>query len=509
MSKILAVAVREYASTVMTKGFIIGAMVLPAVIGVVLIALLLLFATSRPDKVEGEIAIIDRSGAVGSELAERLSPERIAERQAERARRAQRAIGALTGQSNIPFAEQVAGRIEAPDLTVTILDPAADVDAEKDIIVEGNTPGGRDEVARGGSDGGPGGGDGGVDGLGVGGRIVLIVIDEHAVVQHPLDPDAAQDHASQNDAQNGAVEGDTIVGGASGFGGFEMYVRPRLDADVEGLLRDVTRESIRDTRIRAAGLEPEMVDALTRVRSAETVEVSEDGERASRSVIRTGVGYGFMMLVMMSVFIGGQYLLTTVVEEKSSRVVEVLLSALSPIQLMTGKIVGQLLVGLTIMLVYGVLGGGVLTLFALSDLLGVAIVLWMIVFFLIAYFMVASLLAAVGSAVNDMREAQSLQTPVMMVLVIPYALGIPIARDPNSTFAVVCSYLPPINPFVMMLRMTSNDPPPMWEVLLSALVGVIGCVVCVFVAAKIFRVGLLMFGKPPSFGTLIKWIRMS
>jgi ABC-2 type transport system permease protein len=136
-----------------------------------------------------------------------------------------------------------------------------------------------------------------------------------------------------------------------------------------------------------------------------------------------------------------------------------------------------------------------------------SLLLYLFIFYLIAYFVIASLLAAIGAAVNEMREAQSLMGPVMIVLMIPWILWMPISRNPNSTFAVVTSFLPPINPFVMLTRMTSSSPPPMWQVWLSIAIGVASIYVAIWFAAKVFRVGLLMYGKPPNFATLIKWVR--
>ena len=124
------------------------------------------------------------------------------------------------------------------------------------------------------------------------------------------------------------------------------------------------------------------------------------------------------------------------------------------------------------------------------------------------FFTTAAMMAAVGSAVNEMREAQSLMTPVMMFLMIPWLLWLPISREPNSLLAVVLSFVPPLNSFVMLLRMSSVAPPPLWQAWLSILVGIAGVYGSLWFAAKIFRVGLLMFGKPPSFGTLVKWARM-
>ena len=86
---------------------------------------------------------------------------------------------------------------------------------------------------------------------------------------------------------------------------------------------------------------------------------------------------------------------------------------------------------------------------------------------------------------------------------------IPISQAPSAGFSRALSFIPPVSPFVMMMRVASIEPPPLWEVLASMAVSAVGALVCVWLAAKIFRVGLLMFGKPPSFGTLIRWIRMA
>jgi len=99
--------------------------------------------------------------------------------------------------------------------------------------------------------------------------------------------------------------------------------------------------------------------------------------------------------------------------------------------------------------------------------------------------------------------------PVMAVLVIPWVLWMPISRNPDSVFATVTSFVPPINSFVMMVRLASTSPPPWWQVWLSILVGVASVYGALWFAAKVFRVGLLMYGKPPNFKTLIKWVRMA
>jgi ABC-2 type transport system permease protein len=294
----------------------------------------------------------------------------------------------------------------------------------------------------------------------------------------------------------------------SEWGGYALYHPPKLDDRVVGDIRDGIRESIRATRIRAEGFDPAQFRALNRV-EGETKEITASGEHASLGELNAFIPLVFMILLVMSVMVGGQYLVTTTVEEKSNRVVELLLSAVSPRQLMTGKILGQMCVGMSLLIIYSGLGVGALIAFAATRLLEPMSIVYLLIFFMIAYFMVASTLAAVGSAVNDMREAQSLQTPVMLAVMIPYFLWMPISRDPNSILATVLSFVPPMSPFVMMMRVTSTEPPPTWQVLGSIAVGAVAVYCFIWAAAKIFRVGLLMYGKPPNFATLIRWIRMA
>ena len=237
--------------------------------------------------------------------------------------------------------------------------------------------------------------------------------------------------------------------------------------------------------------------------------VTAEGERTTNEALNVLLPAVFMGLLLISVFTSGQYLLTTTVEEKSNRVVEVLLSAVSAMELMVGKIIGQMGVGLLVLALYAGLGIVALFSFAMLGLLDPTLIVFLLVFYVLAYFTVASFMAAIGSAVNEMREAQTLMTPVMLLIMIPWMLWLPISRDPNSTLAVVLSFIPPVSNFVMLLRMSSTSPPPMWQTGLSILVSAAGVVVSVWFAAKVFRVGLLMFGKPPTMRTLIRWARMS
>ena len=216
---------------------------------------------------------------------------------------------------------------------------------------------------------------------------------------------------------------------------------------------------------------------------------------------------GYMILLLVGIMVGGQNMLTSTVEEKSSRVVEVLLSAVSPLELMAGKLLGAMAISLVMMSFHAGIGVVLLASFSLLGLLDPVLLLYLLIFFLLGFFVLGSLMLAVGAAVNDMNEAASLQAPLVMVIMVPWLFWPAVARSPDSVLAHVVSFLPPINPFGMVIRMASTQPPPWWQVWLSIAIGVASVGGAVWVTAKVFRIGLLMYGKPPDLRTLVRWVR--
>lgn len=458
MIRILHIAGREFASTVLTKGFIIGAVVVPAVLAVAIPVIILIISQQKAPAIVGTVAVIDPTGQVAPRLADYLAPEAIAERRGDLADRAGEMMPSVPGAT--PEAMQRGMDMafgEAPNLTVEVLPPETDFEVAKERI-----------------------------------RVAVKDDPESTIAVALIDADSV---VKADDAER--------------FGAFNLTVMPRLDDRIIDEIRGGLRESVLEARYAANGFESEAIEALTSVAAPRTTEVTEEGERDSTSAMSFILPMVMMLLVLGAVFTGGQYLLTTTIEEKSNRVVEVLLSAVSPTQLMAGKILGQMLVGLSMLAIYSGVGIAALIAFALGDLITPMHLVWMFLFFLTGYGMIASLMAAAGAAVNDLREAQAFMTPIMMFMMIPYFMMIVVPRAPNSTLAVTLSFIPPINPFIMMLRIASNDPPPVWQVLLSLAVAAIGAVVAIWLAGKIFRVGMLMFGKPPNFRTLIRWVRMA
>jgi ABC-type Na+ efflux pump permease subunit len=291
------------------------------------------------------------------------------------------------------------------------------------------------------------------------------------------------------------------------FGAYDLYVSRSTDANTESVIHESVREALVAARLKASSLDQALVETTMRVPRPASVIVSAAGEQQSQR------GFTAMLPLLLGVFmfvgivIGGQGLMTSTVEEKSSRVVEVLLASVSPFELMAGKLLAQLGVGLLIVGIYVGLGIFGLLQFALFGLLDPMLVVYLVVFFVISYLVYGALMMAIGAAVNQVAEAQSLMGPVMVLLILPYLLSPLIGRAPNSTFSIALSFVPPVNTFAMLARLASDAPPPAWQVWLTVVVGLGAACVAIWFAAKVFRIGLLMHGKPPTVGTLLRWAR--
>ena len=456
MKKILHVAWREFASTVFTKGFLLGIFLTPAIVGVMLVLLPLLVDQSPPE-IDGEVVVVDPTGEITQRMQEWFEPEAVAARRDEVTEAIKNEIPEnlqILAEGQEEEMEQILGSV--PDIQVTEMDPnTVDLEAEKKPLLEGTAQDG--------------------------GRLAIAVVHDNAV-------------AANSEGK---------------FGSYDLYIREKLDDRIIGEIKDAVREGIVEARVRSEGLDPEEISALTHVSRVKPRTVTAEGEKENTEILNILLPAAFMVLLLISTLTGGQYLMTTTIEEKSSRVVELLLSAVSPMELMTGKILGQLAVGLMILGLYGGMGMAALVSFSMMGLLDPMLIVYLVIFYLIAYFVMGAMMAAIGAAVNEMREAQTLMMPVMMIVMIPWMLWMPITRDPNSLFATVASLLPPITPYVMLLRLTSTTPPPFWQVMLSIVLGLISVYVALWMAAKVFRIGILLHGKPPSLKTLIRWLRMA
>ncbi len=295
---------------------------------------------------------------------------------------------------------------------------------------------------------------------------------------------------------------------------FELLTDEELDPKQVGRIESRIGQAVVNVRVANADLDVEGVRKLTKRPKARTVKLLEDGtERTDSELERVlqevGLPMGFMMLLWIAAFTGAQSLLMSTIEEKSSKVIEVLLSAVSPMQLMTGKIVGQGAVGLLMLAMYAGAGIAAMIAFAVFDLVEIWQLVLLFLYFFMAYFMVAALMAGVGSAVNDIREANNLLTPVMLIMFVPLMLWLPISQSPNGALAIGCSFVPPAIPFVMVMRIASPESVPFWQIAVSLVWGFATTLGLIWLSARIFRVGVLMQGKAPTPIEMIKWIRYS
>lgn len=331
-------------------------------------------------------------------------------------------------------------------------------------------------------------------------------------VVEPLGADTverAKERVRQGDALALVVVPAASLDAAAKGPTYELFVATQTSPKHTSIVNRAVRESIVRLRVLASGADYQRTMELLTRPEASILRLTEDGSQAKERLEgRMLVPGAFMMLMWITTFTGANYLLTNTIEEKGSKVVEVLLAAVSPMELLAGKILGQLGSTAVMLAMYGLAGLAGLSALAMMDLVPLSSLALMVAFALTAYLMIASMLTAVGSAVTNLQEAQALVGPVMLVLIVPLMLWLPISENPNGAFAVVCSFIPPVSPFVMVLRATgTTEPVPGWQVALSLAVSAASSVGFLWLAARIFRVGILMQGKPPTPRELLRWAR--
>lgn len=314
-----------------------------------------------------------------------------------------------------------------------------------------------------------------------------------------------------------------------------LYTRESATMDVENELRHQVEGVIENMRIKESGIAGiDSMLAYFKVKipiQTYTIGESVDQAKESSSMLSMGVAYIAGFIIYMFIFLYGAMVMQGVIEEKSSRIIEVIVSSVKPFELMLGKIVGIALVALTQVLIWvlvGIVGmlvfqslmtpdvavatdmvqqvpdsmGGVMA--AISDLGYISgVVGAFIIFFLGGYLLYASMFAAIGSGVDNAADTQQLQMPVTIPLILALVMMLTVMKEPNSSLAFWFSMIPFTSPIIMMARVAYGV--PMWEFCLSVVILYGTFVLMTMFAAKIYRVGIFMYGKKPSLKELIKW----
>jgi len=283
--------------------------------------------------------------------------------------------------------------------------------------------------------------------------------------------------------------------------------------DVHRWLRHVITERVREIRLKDADLDPTVIAKATQpvpVDNLGLVSRDEAGNiiaaEQTNELANFFVPFGLLMLMFMVVQVGATPLIQSVLEEKMQRIAEVLLGSVSPFSLMMGKLLGMVGVALTIATLY-LVGAFVAVKHAgYEQFFPGHLVFWFVLYQGLMVLLFGSIYIAVGAAVSDFREAQSLMMPAVIFVMIPLFVWVPVVKEPTSTFSTLISFFPPATPMLMVVRQAVPPGIPVWQPILGVALVIATTVACIFAAGRIFRVGILMQGKGANFREMARWV---
>jgi ABC-2 type transport system permease protein len=297
----------------------------------------------------------------------------------------------------------------------------------------------------------------------------------------------------------------------------EYYGRNVGDLLTKAQLEERLSRAVNEQRLADAGVAQHLLVEMSRQVSLNTIKVSERGEeQQSGAAFFFVLGVGFLIFIMVLMY--GGAILSAVVEEKETRVAELLFSSVSAFPLMLGKLIGVSLVALTQFAVWGILLGAFL-LFGISALadqgahiqlpqVGAAAVVYFFLFFLLGYFVYATIYALIGSVVTTQEESQPFVLLAMFPLLVAFYLVFPVLRGPDTALAFWASMIPFTSPVVMLVRIVTQTP-PFWQIMLSFVIGCGTIVLLIWAAARIYRTGMLMYGKRATIPEIMRWLKQA
>ncbi|UCF62982.1 MAG: ABC transporter permease [bacterium] len=285
------------------------------------------------------------------------------------------------------------------------------------------------------------------------------------------------------------------------------------DLELVQRLRNGISSIVRQQRLKLENLDPVKIGQLTRGISIYTIKVYEGTETARGFGEEYLTAMIFLVILYMTILIYGSSIMRSVIEEKSSRIIEILLSSCNSFQLMMGKLLGVGAVGLVQYVIWVTMGMGVFVIvtntmpaIAESITFSTTALLFFVIFFIIGFFTFSTLYAAVGAMCSDMQDAQSVSIPVTLLIVLPFLISFMVIRDPASEISQILSLLPFFTPLIMFLRVLLIHPPGI-EIFLSILINLLTIVGIIWITAKIYRVGILMYGKRATLPEILRWIK--
>ena len=317
-------------------------------------------------------------------------------------------------------------------------------------------------------------------------------------------------------------------------GDVRFYARTATNFNVQSALRRIISDIVRDKRFAESGYSRREVSQLMRsvgfnayaVKSGKGKDGGAKVESALETGARLGLGYILVFVLYLFVIIYANSIMRSVLEEKTTRIVEVIVSSIKPHQLLLGKLVGVCSVCLTMFAIWVIFG--VLLVMNIEPLLGIfgidslpiqfiqvigtvkassaGVLTYFFIYFIIGFFMYSTLYAVVGAICSSEEEAQQTGVPLAMLLVVPFILMFQLFRIPDSTLSILLSHVPFFSPILMFMRINVLMP-PLWEILLNILLVCATVLLVTLISGKIYRVGILMYGKRPTLGQLWQWTR--
>ncbi|HNU06352.1 MAG TPA: ABC transporter permease [Pyrinomonadaceae bacterium] len=449
MKKFFAVVKHEYRKIVLRWTFLLGTLLFPLIAACFAVVPAIIFS------IKGEptrIAVIDRSGKIAPRLKENLSGERIAAR-AEKAAK-----------------EQL--KELRPDQKEKLTRDAAQF--QDSFVISGfNTEGKSDVQIR----------------SELASRIAAKELDAYLIV-----PDNYSDPEAQ----------------------FDYYSRKSGDLIVNESLKSALDGAVRSQRLADANISEKQLEDLSRAVKWEVKKIDESGaEKEDAGGFLAGFAIAFMIYLNLAIY--GQMVMSAVVEEKETRIAEILFSSARPFQLMMGKLIGVALAGLTQFAIWVVSAAVLLAIVAptiaasgadipLPSISPLAIV-YFLIYFVIGFLLYASIFALIGSMVTTVQEGGQFAFFPVMLMLTGFYFSFAVIRDSNSAMSFWASVAPFIAPMTMPVRVM-QEMPPFWQIALSIVVN--GLAICgmIWVASRVYRVGMLMYGKRATIPEVWRWIRM-
>lgn len=348
-------------------------------------------------------------------------------------------------------------------------------------------------------------------------------------------PSSAAPDSLRRAVKTGALDGYLLIPPeyVKGEGEATYYSVEGGGMSLENELRNVLDAAVDAHRLEATDASPEVISILSSKPGIRLLRLTEEGEQADASAASSILGFIMGFFMYGTILFYGAYVMHGVMEEKQSRVLEIIISSVRPFELLMGKVLGIGAMGLLQMVVWVVIlmgltmsAGGIISLFlepadfnlpasaGQEELLGAAdfalpvldpaLFIWFLLFFLGGYLLYSSLFAAVGSTVENSQDAQGMMLPLTLLIVIPILFISVVVESPNSTLAILLSFVPFFSPILMIVRVAVTAV-PFWQVLASLLLLCGTFVGAVWVSSRIYRIGILMYGKKPSFRELARW----